>query len=498
MHPTLVFAEQTWSPAAMAELADRISGGLRALGVGEGDTAAVMLRNGPAYVATVIACRRAGVYLVSINWHFKAAEAGFLLADSGARVLLVHEDLQAQIAGGVPAGVAVQAVPQDETQGSDWAATFAQGQDALPPATGVTFNTVVYTSGTTGRPKGVRRLPVPAEQRAALEAASQQVGRTVYGVTAASRALLSAPMYHSATMSFVLSCCGAGATLVLEPGFAAERTLALIEGHRITHAYLVPTMYQRLLALPDAVRSRHDLASLQQVSSTGSPCAPELKRRMIDWFGPVITEAYGSSEAGYTTFIDSASWLKRPGSAGRALGAAQLRILDEAGAPVPTGQMGLIYVRQPAMPDFSYIGRDEARAAIGRDGLVTLGDMGYLDADGYLFICDRQSDMVISGGVNIYPAEIEAELLTMPGVADAAVFGIPDAEFGEGLAAAVQLRPGAQVDAGAVQAWLRERLANYKVPRTIAFHDSLPREDTGKIFKRRLREPYWEGVARRI
>ncbi|WP_326542080.1 AMP-binding protein [Pseudorhodoferax sp.] len=498
MHPTLVFADHSWPPAAMAELADRISGGLRALGVGEGDTAAVMLRNGPAYVATTIACRRAGVYLVSINWHFKAAEAGFLLADSGARVLLVHDDLQAQIAGGVPEGVAVQAVPHDETRGSDWAGAFALGQAPLPPATGVAFNTVVYTSGTTGRPKGVRRLPVPAGERAALEAAGQQVGRTVYGVTAASRALLSAPMYHSATMSFVLSCCSAGATLVLEPGFAAERTLALIEQHRITHAYLVPTMYQRLLALPEAVRSRHDLSSLQQVSSTGSPCAPDLKRRMIDWFGPVITEAYGSSEAGYTTFIDSASWLQRPGSAGRALGAAQVRILDEAGAPVPAGQMGLIYVRQPATPDFTYIGRDEARAAIGRDGLVTLGDMGYLDAEGYLFICDRKSDMVISGGVNIYPAEIEAELVTMPGVADAAVFGIPDAEFGEGLAAAVQLRPGAVLDAAAVQAWLRERLANYKVPRTIAFHDSLPREDTGKIFKRRLREPYWEGAARRI
>jgi long-chain acyl-CoA synthetase len=498
MHPTLVFADQTWSPAAMAALADRISAGLRALGVGEGDTAAVMLRNGPAYVATTIACRRAGVYLVSINWHFKAAEAGFLLADIGARVLLVHEDLQAQIAGGVPEGVALQAVPADEAHGDAWASAFAQGQAPLPPATAVAFNTVVYTSGTTGRPKGVRRLPVPSERRAALDAASQQVGRTVYGVTAASTALLSAPMYHSATMSFVLSCCGAGATLVLEPGFSAERTLALIERHRVTHAYLVPTMYQRLLALPDAERSRHDLSSLQQVSSTGSPCAPELKRRMIAWFGPVITEAYGSSEAGYTTFIDSAGWLQRPGSAGRALGDAQVRILDAEGQPVPTGQMGLIYVRQPAMPDFSYIGRDDARAAIDQGGLVTLGDMGYLDADGYLFICDRQSDMVISGGVNIYPAEIEAELLTMPGVADAAVFGIPDAEFGEGLAAAVQLRPGAAVDASAVQAWLRERLANYKVPRTIAFHDSLPREDTGKIFKRRLRAPYWEGVARRI
>jgi long-chain acyl-CoA synthetase len=501
MHPTLVFGERIWSPDAMARLADRISGGLSAWGLAEGDTVAVMLRNGPAYVATAIACKRAGIYLVSVNWHFKAAELRFLLSDSGAQALLLHEDLLAQVDGGVPDGVRVQSVPADEVaepaDGSAWAA-FGRGQAPLPAATRVAFNTVVYTSGTTGRPKGVRRLPVTPAQRAALEAGAQQIGRTVYAVSPASRALLSAPMYHSATMAFTMNCCGLGATLVLEPGFEPERTLQLIARERITNAYLVPTMYQRLLALPQAVRERYDLSSLRRVSSTGSPCPAELKRRMIDWFGPIITEAYGSSEAGYTTFIDSTEWLARPGSAGRALHAAQVRILDAAGQALPPGQMGLIYVQQPATPDFSYIGRDEARAAIAHGELVTLGDMGYLDADGYLFICDRQADMVISGGVNIYPAEIEAELVGMPGVADAAVFGIPDDEFGEALAAAVQCQSGASLDAAAVQAWLRERLANYKVPRTVTFHDRLPREDTGKIFKRRLRDPYWEAVARRI
>lgn len=219
---------------------------------------------------------------------------------------------------------------------------------------------------------------------------------------------------------------------------------------------------------------------------------------MIDWFGPVITEAYGSSEAGYTTFIDSATWAQRPGSAGRPLPNAELRILDEQGQPLPTGRIGLIYVRQRAMPDFTYINQPQARQSAEHDGLITLGDVGYVDADGFLFICDRKADMVISGGVNIYPTEIEAVLQTMPEVADCAIFGIPDPEFGESIAAAVQLRVGSTAQIAEIQHFLRERIANYKVPRVVEIHESLPREDTGKIFKRLLREPYWRGQQRAI
>jgi long-chain acyl-CoA synthetase len=312
------------------------------------------------------------------------------------------------------------------------------------------------------------------------------------------RALVSAPLYHSAPNLYALQTLLNEGHLVLEPRFDAERTLALIERHRLTHAYLVPTMYVRMLRLPDAARRRCDLSSMRFVASTGSPCPPEVKRAMIDWWGPVFNECYASSEAGLITAISSQEALARPGSAGRVIGGGTLKILDEHGRELPPGKIGLIYARQPAYPDFTYSNDPGARRRLEREGLWTLGDMGYLDADGYLYVCDRASDMVISGGVNIYPAEIEAVLATMPGVRDCAVFGIPDAEFGEALAAAVQPEPGAALDADAVRAFLAQRIAGYKVPRTVELHAELPREESGKIFKRRLREPYWAKAGRRI
>jgi long-chain acyl-CoA synthetase len=323
--------------------------------------------------------------------------------------------------------------------------------------------------------------------------------RHVLGFEPGMRALLSAPMYHSAPNSYAIGAAmEEDATLIIEERFDAERTLALIERHRLTHAYLVPTMYVRLLRLPEAVRRRHDLSSMRFVASTGSPCAPQVKRAMIEWWGPVIYEAYGSSELGYMTLLDSFDALRKPGSAGRPLPGARLAILDEQGTPQPSGQAGLIYADQPAFTDFSYVGNDVARRRMERDGLKTLGDVGYLDDEGYLFINDRSADLVISGGANIYPAEIEAVLHALPGVADCAVFGIPDPEFGESLAAAVQCAPGATLSAEAVREHLLRHLADFKVPKVVEFHAELPREDTGKIFKRKLRDPHWAGMQRRI
>jgi long-chain acyl-CoA synthetase len=278
----------------------------------------------------------------------------------------------------------------------------------------------------------------------------------------------------------------------------AERTLALIQDHKLTHAYLVPTMYVRLRRLDPAIRRKYDVSSMRFVSSTGSPCPAEIKRAMIEWWGPVFNEAYAASELGYITSITSPEALRKPGSAGRALGQAKIRILDTDGRELPQGEVGLVYARQPAFPDFTYNNNEEARRNIDRDGLWSLGDVGYLDADGYLYVCDRASDMVISGGVNIYPAEIEAVLALMPGVRDCAVFGIPDDEFGEALCAAVQPDPGATLTAADVQGFLRSRISSYKVPRRVDFHPELPREDSGKIFKRRLRAPYWEQSGRKI
>ena len=504
-YPTIVFSGQTFTPQWMAAEVERVCAGLQAAGVQHGQTVAVMMRNCPAYVALILACRRAGVYFVSLNWHCKAPEAAFVLQDSGAGVLFIHDDLIAQVAAGVPEGIALVSVPADAANAlpdlpartASWT-RFGVGEAPMQPRPRLHFGSVQYTSGTTGKPKGVRRLALAPEVREQLEQESRRIGRIASGMAPGVTAMLCAPIYHSASTQYLVQACDAGATLLLEPSFDALRTLELIDRHAVTHAYLVPTMYRRLLALGAAERARFSVATLRHVASTGSPCPADVKRQMIEWFGPVITEAYGASETGYITFIDSPDWLANPGSVGRPLGPAQVRILDDQGRAVPAGQVGTICVRQPALPDFTYVNNQAARDAMDKDGLVALGDVGYLDAQGFLYICDRLTDMIISGGVNIYPAEVESVLQGMPGVADCAVFGIPDAEFGEAVAAAVQLRPDAQVDADQVRSFLREHIANFKVPRVIDFHASLPREDTGKIFKRLLREPYWHGQGRRI
>jgi long-chain acyl-CoA synthetase len=257
-------------------------------------------------------------------------------------------------------------------------------------------------------------------------------------------------------------------------------------------------MYVRLLRLPADVRRRHDLSSLRFVASTGAPCAPEVKRAMIGWLGPIIHETYASTETGMVTAATAEEAMARPGTAGRAVGGAVIRILDEGDRPLPPRKIGRVFVHQPAYPDFTYHGRDADRLAIERDGLISLGDMGWLDEEGFLFLCDRASDMVISGGVNIYPAEVEAALLRLPEVLDCAVFGIPDAEFGEKLHALVQPASTAMPDVAALVEGLRGHLAGFKIPRSFAFTREMPRDPNGKIAKRRLREAHWTAAGRRI
>jgi len=513
MPGTLLFDEREIGRSAFEDALLRAASGLERLGVAEGDVVAIMLRNEPAFLVAAFAASRLGAYSCPLNWHYKAEEARWILADSGAKVLVAHADLLPQIEGAVPAGVELVTVaPEPATIAAygiaaerarvppgmrEWSAWLA----ALPPWSGAPRTprwNMPYTSGTTGRPKGVRRLPPPPEELARMAELASEARYKGFGIEPGMRGLLPGPLYHSAPNVYAIQSLQFGSLLALEPRFDPERTLALIERHRLTHAYLVPTMFVRMLKLPEAVKRRYDLSSLRFVSMTGSPCPPEVKRAMIDWWGPVIHECYASSEAGVITSITSAEALARPGSAGRAIGAGALRILDAEGRELPSGEIGLIYARQPAYPDFTYNNNAQARRALERDGLWTLGDVGYVDQDGYLFICDRAADMVISGGVNIYPAEIEAVLVAMPGVHDCAVFGIPDAEFGEALAAAIEPAPGAALEAQAVRAYLAERIARYKVPRVVEFHARLPREESGKIFKRRLRDPHWDTSGRRI
>jgi long-chain acyl-CoA synthetase len=496
MKPTILFEGHTLAAEPYFERVMRAASALQRLGITDADTVALMMRNSPTVLELMLACRWLGATWCPINWHFKHDELRFILGDCGARLFIADSALLHELHAAVPHDMpAIQALASD-TSGPwpHWEAL----RDAAPPCSAAQRTPrgpMLYTSGTTGRPKGIRRHPATPQQ----VQRSVEKSRLCYGIEPGMRALLNAPMYHSAPNAYAVGVTQIeNSTLLLEQRFDAERTLQLIEQHRLTHAYLVPTLYVRLLRLPDAVKRRYDIGSMRHVASTGSACPPEVKRAMIDWWGPVFTEAYGSSELGYMTHVTSAEALAKPGTAGRAIDGVDLRILDEQGREVAPGQPGLIYARQPGLVDFTYQGNDAARGAMERDGFLTMGDVGYLDRDGYLFIVDRAADMVISGGVNIYPAEIEQLLVQMPGVHDCAVFGIPHDEFGEALAAAVQPRAGVMLQADAVQGFLRERLAGYKVPAVVTFHDDLPREDTGKIFKRKLREPYWAGRSRRV
>jgi long-chain acyl-CoA synthetase len=496
MTAALYFEHTVRDAASLRERGDRLAGGLRRLGVRENDVVAVLLRNDPVYADVIYACRIAGVYYCPLNWHFTPSEIGFILDDCGARVVIGHADLLAAADHALPADATVLSVGGATVFSAGGASSFEDYEGwlgAQPAYDGPAVSPrglMGYTSGTTGRPKGVQRVPVPLDELPAQQAAVRELARIVYGIEDGCRTLLSAPLYHSAPVSIAQHTLLYGERLVLAPRFDAEETLALIDRHRADVAYLTPTMYVRLLRLPDDVWARYDISSLRFVASTGAPCAPEVKRAIIARLGPVVNETYASTEAGLITLASSADALARPGTAGRPAGAAQVRIFDESGKACAPGEIGMIYGRQPAYPDFTYHNLPDARRAIERDGLVTLGDMGYLDADGYLFVCDRGADMVLSGGVNIYPAEIEHALLRLPGVLDCAVIGVPDAEFGERLHAFVQPEPGAVLVPEQLASQLRRELAGFKVPRTFTLAAALPRDDNGKIAKRRLRETY--------
>ncbi|MEI7870483.1 MAG: acyl-CoA synthetase [Alphaproteobacteria bacterium] len=491
--------------------AARAAGGLAALGVGEDDSVALMLRNDFATFEVNMAAGQLGAYAVPINWHFTPEEAGYIIRDSAAKVLVAHSDLLAQIASGVPEGVRVLVVPTPE----EIAAAYNVPADRRVALSGTVLwedfiaasapctappklarGSMIYTSGTTGRPKGVRRKPSTPEQQA--KAAGEAA--TFWGLKSdpAIVVLMNGPMYHSAPAAYGMASARLGLHVVLQSRFEAEDMLRLIDRHGVSHMHIVPTMFVRLLRLPDPVRQRYDTSSLRFVTHGAAPCAPAVKRQMIEWWGPVIYEYYGATETGVVVWHGSEEALRKPGTVGRLVPGAILRIVDAEGHDVAQGEVGEIYLRGPNLSDFTYNNDDAKRREVALGDLVTVGDIGYLDADGFIFLCDRKRDMIISGGVNIYPAEIESALIQMPGVRDCAVFGIPDEEFGEQICAYVEPVAAAALDAGEVRAYLAQHLARYKVPRVVEFSPALPREDSGKIFKRKLRAPYWEKTGRSI
>jgi long-chain acyl-CoA synthetase len=483
----------------------RAARGLSELGIGSGDRVALLLRNSIEFLEASIATVPLGASAVPINWHWRADEIAHVLNDSGAKALVVHADLWQGIAAGVPDGLTVIAVPADgeDPAGAldahlppgalrwhDWLAgnePWAEAPEAAPVS-------IIYTSGTTGRPKGVVRTPATDAQREATRALLGEIFQLGPG----ERTVIPAPMYHTAPNVYALVAATHGMDMTIMTRFDAEEFLRIVADHGATVVQMVPTMFVRLLALPQRLRTRYDLSSLRWIVHAAAPCPPDVKRAMIEWLGPIVAEYYGGTETGPVVYCTSDEWLAHPGTVGRPIEQAVIKIFDADGRELAPGESGDVYMWLDIWPDFTYTGDEDKRRAVERDGLVSCGDIGYLDADGYLYLNDRRSDMVISGGVNIYPAEIEACLLSLQGVRDCAVFGIPDEVFGEALAAYVELQGGAQLSAEQVREHVHSRLAAYKTPRVVEFSDSLPREDSGKIFKRRLREPYWKGRERAI
>ncbi|MDX1886551.1 fatty-acid--CoA ligase FadD4 [Mycolicibacterium sp. 120270] len=469
--------------------ANRLAHFLRRAGLAAGDTVAILMENNEHIHAAMWAARRSGFYYTMVNTHLSAGEIAYIVSDSAAKAVISSRAMRAvceRLPGVMPDGMpAVLLIADDDLDGWLRYPECVADEPAEPMVSERCGQLLQYSAGSTGRPKGIRR---PLDPRSA------KLTTPVFealGVTGESVYLSPTPTYHTALAMWTMAAQSVGATVVMMERFDAEQALRCIETYGVTHAQFVPTMFVKMLRLPESTRQRYDLSSLQRVVHAAAPCPPAIKRQMIDWWGPIIDEYYGSSEGAGISFIRAQEWLDHPGSVGRPM-LGTPHILDENESELPAGQIGEIYY-EGGYP-FEYL-NDEAKTAEARtpQGWVTVGDVGYLDADGYLYLTDRRNHMIISGGVNIYPQETENELIAHPLVVDAAVFGVPDDEMGQSVKAVVQLTdPSRGTDDFGRELidWLRERLAHYKCPRSISFEPQLPRTDAGKLYKRALVEKY--------
>jgi len=479
--------------------ANQLVRALRARGLQAGDAVALVCTNRPEFAEVYSAVLRCGLRLTPINWHLTGPEMAYIVNDCGARALIGDVRVAEAL------GAAAAEIPKTDVRiaiggalsGFDRYDEVLEEEstaDLTDPTLGATM---LYTSGTTGRPKGVRRS-APARVRPGLALVAHHTNYQ----RERDMNLCTGPLYHAAPLAFSLAGpLAAGVGIVLMERWDSEEALRLIEQHRITHTHMVPTMFHRLLSLTESVRSQYDLSSMAMILHGAAPCPVAIKGALMEWLGPIVYEYYAATE-GWGSFVTPEVWLERPGTVGKPED-GQVRIAGESGDALPPGEVGKIYLRTPTHDRFKYHGdKAKTRGAYDSSGeYFTLGDVGYLDEQGYLYLTDRSADLIISGGVNIYPAEVDAVLLSHPAVADCATIGIPSEDWGEEVRAVVELRAGqVGTDAlsGELTAFCRERLAHYKCPRGIDFTHTLPREDSGKIFRRRVREKYWSDRERKI
>ena len=483
------------------EESNRLVHGLRELGLERDDVVAAVLPNGAEFVELYLACLQSGWRLTPINHHLTAQEVAYIVRDCEAKAFVCAE----RFAEMGTAVVQELDFPKEgrfavgDIDGFRPYAELKEGQPSTRPEERAPGGVMNYTAGTTGKPKGVKRdqvdldVDIVADMHAAF--------LMLFGIETNKDNvhLVVSPLYHTAVLTFASDSLHLGHTVVLMDDWTPEGTLERIERYRVTTSHMVPTQFRRLLALPEEVRSRADVSSLRTMVHSAAPCPVDVKRRMLDWWGPVIYEYYAATEGG-GTLVTPQEWEQKPGTVGKPWPISEIRILDDDGKPLPPNEAGTVWIKM-AEYTFEYH-KDRAKTDESwKEGFFTVGDIGYLDEDGFLFLADRKADMIISGGVNIYPAEVEAVLLTHPDVADAAVFGIPNEDWGEEVKAAIELKDG--VEAGTeleekLLAFCLEHLAKYKCPRSIDFVEEMPRDPNGKLYKRVLRDPYWKGRERAI
>ncbi len=509
--PILSLSRTQTTRGALDQAARKTATVLSRYGVAEDSVIAVLMRNDVQILELVEACRLVGARYVMLNWHAPAKEVAHILKDSEAVLLLAHDDLLANLEVAELGSTPILSIDVP----TEVAAAYSAHETVDLPTTIENLNSLkaaakpfdgeplrfrglfAYTSGSTGMPKGIKRNTDPTAADSYLVYAG--LARDMMQAVPGDKFMVAAPLYHSAPHALSMFAMASGyMDIVIIPKFDPIEFMELLQFHKITHVYIVPTMMIRLLKLPREIRDQYDLSSLRFALSTGSPWPTEIKSAMIDWLGPIFYESYGASEIGFMTLISSEEAEKKPGSVGKILPGGSIKILNDAMSECPVGEVGTIYVKLPLFGEFAYSNSDGSMMDQRYEGHATVGDMGYLDEEGYLFIGDRKKDMIISGGANIFPAEIEAELIKMPQITDCAVFGAPDPEFGEQVVAAVQCATGASLTLGEIRDYLVPLLAKFKIPRKLDIHDILPREDSGKIFKKRLRDPYWEKEGKKI
>jgi len=494
--PALICGDDVLTYRAYDERSNRAARALIELGVQPDDRVAVMTYNSIAGSEVTSGLRKARAISVPVNFRLRGAELAYVIQDSGARVVCAGPEFVQHVEaarpqiepapilvaigdGALPAGW----VRLDDAMAAVSAEALPDDEDTGPGAA------MIYTSGTTGHPKGAYRTQ-------SIDPMSVLQVIQWFGLRNDDVHLVAGPGYHSAVGAFSGMTILCGATLVIMPRFEPEQALALIQEHRVSTTYMAPTLLQRIMDLPEDVRAKYDVSSMRSIVLGAAPCPYSLKERATAYFGEVLWEFYGATETGFNLILRPEDQLRKPGSAGTPPEGQEVLLLDDDGNPVPEGQPGELWVRNGYLA--SYYNQPEATERAMRDGYFSVGDIAYRDAEGYYYICDRKIDMIISGGVNIYPAEIETCLHAHPAVRDAAVIGVPDDHWGESVKAVVALQPGAGATEQELIDWCRGRIADYKRPRSVDFVSELPRDQAGKLLKRRIRAPYWESAGRTI